>query len=103
MQILSLARKEFFHQRHAQALGDAALDLALDQRGIDRTADIMRSSDLQHTDCTKFLIDLNLSHVRAESEDSIRRALPILIQGSNRWIKCRLAGDDVSVRIERQT
>ena len=46
MQILALAGKEFFHQRHPQALGGAAFDLAFDQCGIDRAANVVRGCDL---------------------------------------------------------
>ncbi len=38
MQVFALAGEEFFHERHAQALGDAAFDLAFDESGVDGAA-----------------------------------------------------------------
>ena len=46
MQVLVHARHELLHQRQAQPLRDAAVDLALDQRRVDGPADIVRGPDL---------------------------------------------------------
>ena len=41
MQIFAFAGEELLHQRHADALGDAAFNLTFDQRWIDSAADIV--------------------------------------------------------------
>ena len=45
VQVLGAAGQVFLHQRHADALGDAALDLALGQRRVDRPADVVGGGD----------------------------------------------------------
>ena len=47
VQVLAAAGDELLHQRHAEPLRDAALDLAFDQGRIDRAADIVGGRDLQ--------------------------------------------------------
>ena len=46
VQVLGAAGDVLLHQRHADALRDAALDLAFDQQRVDRLADIVRGGDL---------------------------------------------------------
>src|SRR5581483_6738000 len=67
MKIFALPRKKFFHQRHAQSLRNAALDLTFNQSGIDRASDVMGGGHLQHTNRAQFNIDFDLRHVRAET------------------------------------
>ena len=97
MQIFAFAGKKFFHQRHAQALRNAAFDLSFNQRGIDCAAHIVRRGDLQHAHRSQFDVDFDLRHVSAEAEDRVRTSLPIFVERTGRRIECRLAGDDVSV------
>ena len=49
VQVLGAAGDVLLHQRHADALGDAALDLALDQRRVDRAADVVGGGDPRST------------------------------------------------------
>ena len=98
VQILAFAGEEFLHQRHAEALRNSALDLAFNQSRIDGAPDIMGRGHLQHTNRAQFNVDFDLRHVRAETEDRVRIALPVFIQRSDRRIECRFAGDDVSMR-----
>ncbi len=48
VQVLGPAGHVFLHQREPEALGDAAVDLALDQRRVDRAADVVGGDDAQH-------------------------------------------------------
>ncbi len=102
MQILALAREEFFHERHPQTLRDAALDLAFDQCWIDGAPDIVRRSHFEHAHCAKFDINFDLRHVRAEPEHRIWCSLPVLIQWRDRGIESGLASDDISVSVKGQ-
>src|SRR5579871_505626 len=102
MQILSLAGKEFFHQRHAEPLRDPAFNLSLDQRWIDCPPDIMSCCHLQHPDGSQFHIDLNLRHMRTEAINRIRLPLAVVVKRRDRRIERLLARDDVSVFIKWQ-
>ena len=102
MKILTLAGKEFFHQRHAQTLGSAAFDLSFNQRWIDGTADVMGGGDLQHLHSAQFRIDRNLRQVRSESEYGVGNALAIFIERAGGRIEGGLAGDHVAMLVERQ-
>ena len=61
VQVLGAAGQILLHQREAQPLRDAALDLALDQGRIDRAADIVRGDDAQHLHRAELDIDLDLA------------------------------------------
>src|SRR4051794_19651493 len=48
VQVFGAAWDVLLHQREAEPLRNAAVDLALDERRIDRAADVMRGEDAQH-------------------------------------------------------
>ena len=56
----------FLVERPADALGDAALDLALDIGWMDRAADILRRGVAQHRDMAGLGIDLDIADMRRE-------------------------------------
>ena len=65
MQVLGTAGDVFLHQRHAEPLGNAALDLAGGQKRIDHPPQIMRRGDADDLHRAKPQIDLDLGHLRA--------------------------------------
>ena len=102
VQVLAAAGEEFLHQREADALGDAALDLALDEGRVDGAADIVRGDDLQDPRRAEIAIDLELGEMRAEAVDRIRLALAVRIEGRRRRIEGLFRRGDVTVRVLRQ-
>src|SRR3984957_13600633 len=50
VQVLALAGEELLHQREAKALRRATLDLAFDERRIDRPANVVRANEAQDFD-----------------------------------------------------
>ena len=86
VQILGAAGDVFFHQRHADALRDAALDLALDQQRVDRAADIVRGGDLHQLHRAELHVDFELGDLRAPAIDGIGFALALLVQRQCRRI-----------------
>src|SRR6476661_6383596 len=102
VKVLTLAGKEFFHQRHAQSLGSAALDLPFDQGWIDGTAHVMGGGNLQDLHCAQFRIDRNLRQVRPESEYGVWNALTIFIERAGGRIEGGTAGDHVAMLVEWQ-
>ncbi len=99
VQVLALAGEELLHQREAEALRRAALDLAFDQRRIDRPADVVRADETQHFDAPELHVDLDLRHMRAGAEHGVRIALPVLVERRRRRIE-RL--DDLRRRNRRR-
>ena len=77
MQVLGAAGDVFLHQRHADALRDAAFDLAFDEQRVDRLADIMGGGDLEQLDRAEADVDLELGDLRAEAVDGIGLALAL--------------------------
>src|SRR6185437_13018944 len=80
VQVLSTPRQEFFHQRKADALREAAMDLALDLDRVDGAADIMRGDDAPDLDGAEPDVDLDLRHLCGEGIARIGRALAIVIE-----------------------
>ena len=58
------------HQRHAQALDDAALDLALDERRVDRPPDVVGRDDPAHLHRPELEVDVHLGDLGAEARRS---------------------------------
>jgi len=102
MKILTLAGKEFLHQRHPQPLRCAAFDLPFNQSWINGAANIMRGGYFQYTDGAQFRINGNLHQVRPKSKDSIWNALPIFIQRTGGGVERCVSSDHVAVLVERQ-
>ena len=57
---------EAFQQRPAEPLHDAALDLALDRRRIERQADVLKGGIAQDGDQPAIGVDLHIAHVRTD-------------------------------------
>src|SRR5262249_31165393 len=57
---------DLFHQRVAEPLHRAALDLALDRLRVDGAADVVGGHELQHADHAGLGVDLHLGGVAAE-------------------------------------
>src|SRR3546814_14459182 len=53
VQVLRASRQVLFHQREAEALGDAAMVLALHQRRVHRTADVVGSGHARPLPCAE--------------------------------------------------
>ena len=91
VQVLGAAGQIFLHQRQAQALGDAALDLAFDQGRIDGPADIVGGDDAQHLHRAELDIDLDLGDLRGEGVGRVGHALAVGIERRGRRIEGALA------------
>src|SRR3546814_8542592 len=69
VQVLRATRQVLFHQREAEALGDAAMDLALHQRRVHRAADVVGSGHAQHLHRAEVEIDRHLGDLRGKAVD----------------------------------
>src|SRR6516225_1093179 len=102
MQILPFARREFFHERHAQSLCGSAFDLTLNQGGIDGSSDIMGGRNPQHAHSSELDIDLHLGKVCAETIHGIWISLTILVERAGRRIERDFLRQDVPVLVQGQ-
>ena len=98
VQILGAAGQILLHQRQPQPLGDAALDLAFDQGGIDRLADIVRGHDAQHLHRAQLDIDLDRRHLGGEGIGGIGHALAVGVERRGRRIEGALAHQRAGAR-----
>ncbi len=80
MQVVGAARDVILHQRKADALGDAALDLALGQRRVDRAAHVMGGGDAGQVNRAQGGVHLQFHHLRAVAVLGIGVALPHGVQ-----------------------
>ena len=87
VQVLALAGEELLHQREAEPLRGAALDLAFDQRRIDRAADVVRAGQPQHLHAAELDVDLDLGDMRARAEHRVGLALAVLVERRRRRIE----------------
>ena len=62
-------------QRLAHALGDAAMDLALDDHRIDDVAEIVDRGEIHDLDFAGVGVDLDLADLRARRIDEVRRVI----------------------------
>ena len=67
VQVVGAAVDVLLHQRHADALRDAAVDLALDLRRVDGAADVVRGVDVEQPDGAELDVDLDLRDLRREA------------------------------------
>src|SRR3546814_4217142 len=88
-------RQVLFHQREAEALGDAAMDLALHQRRVHRAADVVGSGHAQHLHRAEVEIDRHLGDLRGKAVGRIGAALAVGVELC-RW---RVEGDRKSTRL----
>ena len=102
VQVLGAAGDVFLHQRQADALRGAAVDLALDLLRIDRLADVVRGGDLQHLHGAEVEIDLHQRDLGREAVAGVRHALPVRIERRGRRIEAAVAGQHVAVIVGRQ-
>ena len=78
VQVLGAAGDELLHQRQAQALGDAADDLALDLGRVDGAADIVRGDDPLDLDRAELDVDGDRGQLRAEAVGGVGGALVVV-------------------------
>ena len=71
---------DLLHQREPEALGDAALDLALDRERVHRLADVLRGRDLDDPHEPELGVDVHDRAVRGEGEGDVRVALAELVE-----------------------
>ena len=102
VQILGAAGDVFLHQRHADALRDAALDLAFDQQRVDRLADIVRGGDLDQLHRAELQVDLEFGDLRAIAIDGVGLALALGVERQRRRIVGFLGAEDEAVGIGSQ-
>ena len=77
---------DLLHQREAEALGGAALDLALDRERVDGLADVLRRADPDDARQAELDVDLDDDAHRGDRERDVRA----------------LAGDLAGLRVERR-
>ena len=87
VQVVGAAVDVLLHQRHADPLGDAAVDLAFDQRRIDRPADVVRRVDVEQLHRAELEIDLDLGDLRREAVGRVRDALPVGVERDGRRVE----------------
>ena len=66
--------------RQPDALGDPALDLALDGERVERLAHVLGRGDLDDADEAELDVDVDHRAVRGEGEREVRVALAVLVQ-----------------------
>ncbi len=99
MQVVGAAVDVFLHQRHPDALRDAAVDLAFDLRRVDRAADVVRRMDVQQLHGAELEIDLDLGDLRREAVGRVRHALAVGIERHGRRVEVAAAGEEIAVRV----
>ena len=87
VQVVGAAVDVFLHQRHADALGDAAVHLAFDQGRVDRPADVVRRVDVQQRHRAELDIDLELGDLRREAVGRVRHALAVGVERHGRRVE----------------
>ncbi len=102
VKVFGAAWNVLFHQRHADALRDAALDLAFGELRVDRLADVMRGGDLDQPDRAELQVDFQFGDLRAIAIDGVGAALALGVERCRRRIVCRFSGEDIAEIIERQ-
>ena len=68
----AVARPDLLHQREAEALGGATLDLALDRERVDRLADVLRRPDPDEPCEAELDVDLGDDAHRRDREGDVR-------------------------------
>ena len=102
MQVLGAAGDIFLHQRQADALRDAALDLPLGEDRVDRPADIVRGRDLEELDRAEHHIDLQLGDLRAVAVDGVGAALALFVERRSGRVVGLLRREDEAVAVDGQ-
>jgi hypothetical protein len=92
VQVLGAAGDELLHERKPQALGDAAVDLALDQGRVHGPSDVVRGDDAADLHGGEHRVDLDLRELRPEAVGRIRHALALGIEGRRRRVVETLSG-----------
>ena len=87
MQVLGAAGDELLHQREAEALGDAAVDLALHQRRVDGAADVVGGDDPAHLHGAEVEIDVDGGDLRGEAVGGVGHALALGVERRGRRIE----------------
>ena len=98
MQVVGAAVDVFLHQRHADPLGDAAMDLAFDLGRIDGAADVVRGVDVQQRHRAELDVDLDLGDLRRERVGRVRHALAVGVERHRRRIEMAGADEQVGMR-----
>ena len=96
VQVVGAAVDVLLHQRHADALGDAAVDLAFDLGRVDRPADVVRGVDVQQRHRAELEVDLDLGDLRREAVGRVRHALAVGVERHGRRIEVAAADEQVA-------
>jgi hypothetical protein len=99
VQVVGAAVDVLLHQRHPDALRDAAVDLAFDLRRVDRATDVVRGMDVQQPHGAELEIDFDLGDLRGEAVGRVRHALAIGIERHGRRVEMAAAGEEVAVLV----
>ena len=102
VQVLRATGDVFLQQCEADALRDAALDLALDEQRVDRAADIVRGGNLDQPDRTQLRVDLEFDELRAIAIDRVGAALSLGVERQGRRIVALISREGISARVSRQ-
>ena len=101
VQVLGAAGEVFLHQREADALGDAAFDLAFGEGGVDGAAEVVGGGELEELDGAEGGVDGELGDLGAVAVDGVGDALAVGVEGGGRRVVAFLGGEDVAVRGRR--
>ena len=101
VQVLGAAGEVFLHQRQADALGDAAFDLAFGEGGVDGAAEVVGGGELEELDRAEGGVDGELGDLGAVAVDGVGGALAVGVERRGRRVVAFLGGEDVAVRGRR--
>src|ERR1700741_3552264 len=73
LHVSALVVADFLHEGNGQALGEAAMNLAFDNHGIDDVAAVVHGHEAANLDLTCTLVDIHHADVGPERESEIRR------------------------------
>ena len=74
-QLPSSSKLDDLHQRHADAVGQAAVHLALDDHRVDPGAAVVDGDEPPHLDLAGARVDVHDADVGAEREGQVRRVV----------------------------
>ena len=97
VQVVGAAGEVFLHEREADALGDAALDLAFGEGGVDGAAEVVGGGELQELHGAEGGVDGELGDLGAVAVDGVGGALAVGVEGGGGRVVAFLGGEDVAL------
>ena len=102
MQVFGPAGDVFLHQGEADALGDAAFDLACGEEGVDRAAKVVGGGDAVQGYRAERGVHRQFHHLRAIAVDGVGTALAIGVERGGGGVVGRFGRQGVAARVGGQ-